>query len=52
MAKSRKKRAKKAVGRRTRKAAPKMTKASLCVNNLLELHKLQGVLLIDLKKEV
>jgi hypothetical protein len=53
MAKSRRKRAKKAVGRkRTRKAAPKVTKASVYVNNLLELHKLQGVLLVDLKKEV
>ena len=36
----------------TRKTTKGQTKAAECVQHLLELHKVQGVLLIQLSKEV
>ncbi|MHC4477241.1 MAG: hypothetical protein ACYTEL_16465 [Planctomycetota bacterium] len=53
MAKSKEERAKKTTPRReARKASGRPREASTYVNSLLELHKLQGVLLVKLKKEV
>jgi len=53
MAKSTRKKAKKAIpAKKTKKPAEGQTKAAEYVNHLLELHKLQGVLLTRLKKEV
>jgi len=53
MAKSKRKKAKKATpAKKTKKPAKSQTKAAEYTTNLLELHKLQGVLLTRLKKEV
>ena len=50
MAKSKRKKTKEAIS--AQKTKESQTKAAEYVSNLLELHKLQGVLLTRLKKEV
>ena len=53
MAKSARKRTKRAISaKKTEKTARRQTKAAEYVSNLLQLHKLQGVLLAQLNKEV
>jgi len=50
MAKSKRKKTKRAIS--VKKTKKRQTKAAEYVSNLLELHKLQGVLLTRLQKEV
>jgi hypothetical protein len=53
MAKSAKKRRKAAVsGKKVGKTAAQQAKVAECVSCLLELHKLQGVLLAQLSREI
>lgn len=53
MAKSTKKRAKRAIStKKTKKNAESRMRLAEYVNSLLELHKLQGVLLTQLKKQI
>ncbi len=53
MAKSARKKTKKAIpAKKSKKIVAGQTKAAEYVSNLLELHKLQGTLLTQLKKEV